>query len=99
MSLATQVVLLVTGIRFADRRDDLAGIARVRWEGNHAEPEECSVSDLIGWMIRRRGRAYVRRPDGSRGPLLEVVQEPERRYLRSGPGDDGRDFLLALPRI
>lgn len=99
MSLATQAVLVVTGIRFAERRDDLAGITRVRWEGSHPEPEECSVSDLIGWMIRRRGRAYVRRPDGSKGPLVQVVQEPERRYLCSVPGDDGRDLLLALPRI
>jgi hypothetical protein len=99
MSLATQVVLQITGVRFAERRDDLAGVVRVRWEGNHAEPEECSVSDLMGWMVRRGGRAYVRRPDGSRGPKLQVVQEPERRYLCSGPGEDGRDLLLALPRI
>lgn len=99
MSLATQVVLHVTGVRFGERRDDLAGIVRVRWEGNHAEPEECSVSDLMGWMLRQRGRAYVRRRDGSRGPAVQVVREPERRYLASAPGDDGRDLLLSLPRI
>lgn len=99
MSLASRSALFVTGIRMAEGREDLLGVARVRWECPHAEPEECSVGDLIYWIQRSRGSAYVQVPNGGRGPRLQVVEGPTRRYIRSGPAEDGHDILLRLPRF
>jgi hypothetical protein len=99
MSLASRSALLVTGIRMAEGREDLLGVAQVRWECPHAEPEECSVGDLIYWIERSKGKAYVRQPNGSRGPRLQVVEGPTRRYIRSSPAEDGHDILLTLPRF
>jgi hypothetical protein len=99
MSLASHSALLVTGIRMAEGRDDLLGLDRVRWECPQDEPEESSIGDLIYWIEHHKVRAYVRQPNGSRGPRLEVVDGPTRRYLRSRPAGDGHDILLSLPRF
>ncbi|GAA3113366.1 hypothetical protein JOF29_002871 [Kribbella aluminosa] len=98
MSLATQFILDITAVRMQHGRDDLRGVEAVRWESISAVREECSVGDLIWWMTRGGGRAYVRLPDGVRGPRIEVV-DGRRFHLRSGPADDGYDCLLRLPRI
>jgi hypothetical protein len=68
MSLASQPMLRITAVHLAGRRRDLTGITALRWEGN-AGPEECSVGDLIGWISRHPGHAYVQWPTGVRGPV------------------------------
>lgn len=98
MSLASQRMLLITAIRFAEGRDDLLDIAAVRWQGS-AGAEECSVGDLIGWISRTDGHAYLQWPAGQRGPRIKVVNSPTRRHLASIPTDDGHDSLITLPRF
>lgn len=91
-------MLLVTAIHLADRHRDLPGITAVRWHGN-AGAEECSVGDLIGWISRHEGHAYVQWPTGVRGPVLRVVEDSTGRYVQSGPADGRHDSLLTLPRF
>ncbi|WP_406055536.1 hypothetical protein [Kribbella sp. NBC_00889] len=98
MSLASQSMVLVTAIRLANGHDDVDGVTTVRWEGN-AGPEESSIGDLVLWIARSRGHAYLQWPSGQRGPRLHVANHPTRRSVRSGLTADGSDGLLSLPRF
>ena len=99
MSLASFAVLMIIAIRMSDDRDDLRGITHVQWTTGYAGSEESSVQDLIHWLTTRAGRAYVRLPDGTRGPRVQVAGTGRQLYLRSHPDDESWDPLLSLPRL
>lgn len=98
-SLASYTRLLITAIGLVEGREDLRGIADVRWEAGFAGSEESSVEDLILWLDGGEGRAYVQRSDGSRGPQIQLVDSGSQRYIRSDSNDETLDALLSLPRL
>lgn len=98
MSLASHSTLVVTAIRLADGREDLPGVTGLRWEAGYGGPEECSIGDLVRWIERGHGNAYVQRPNGTRGARLQVVAGQSRQYVRSN-SDELHDTLLTLPRF
>lgn len=98
VSLASYTTLYITAIRTVGP-DSLENITAVRFDGGHTGAEESSVGDLIRWLGRSDVRAYVRRPDGGRGPEVLVDHSDGRPCLRSRVDDDqGLDCLLTLPR-
>ena len=97
-SLASFTTLYVTAIR-VDGPNDLKNIAALRLDGELLGTEESSVADFIAWLDRGHGRAFVRQPDGGRGPRVHVEYDGERRYVSSRSEDwDQEDALLRLPR-
>ncbi|WP_157630499.1 hypothetical protein [Kribbella catacumbae] len=97
-SLASFTTLYVTAIRVVEP-GDLADITAIRWDGGDLAPEESSVADFIGWLDRGDARAFVRQPDGARGPRIVVSDSGGQRYLRSLRATaDQPDALLLLPR-
>jgi hypothetical protein len=99
VSLASYRTVVITAINLADGRENLRGIAHLRWEGDDGAAEESSVEDFIRWLDRVEGRAYVRLPNGARGPQVDVVGAGSQRHLRSDPYDETTDALLTLPRL
>jgi hypothetical protein len=99
MSLASYPAVTVTAIAMSQERDDLRDIARVQWSAPHGELEDSSIEDVIRWLEHSAGIAYVRQPDGSRGPRIRVVAASTQRYIASNPDDEAADALLTLPRL
>ncbi|GAA1552307.1 hypothetical protein GCM10009789_02410 [Kribbella sancticallisti] len=99
MSLASYTALSVTAVAMSQGREDLRGIARVEWASPHGGLEESSIEDLLQWLDRTAGVAYVQEPDGSRGPRIHAVGVRPHRYIRSNPDDEAADALLMLPRL
>jgi len=99
MSLASYTTLSITAVGMAEGWDGLRGIATVRWECPSGDSEESSVDDLIRWLRTGGGRAYVKAPDGTRGPKVFVVGTDANRYICSNPDDETADALLQLPRF
>lgn len=99
VSLASYTTLYISGIRMAGG-DELENIVAVRFDGGSSGSEESSVGDLIRWLRRTDARAYVRQPDGSRGPEVLVDHHEAGLRLCSQVDDAvGLDCLLTLPRL
>lgn len=99
VSLASYTTLYITAVRTAGA-DRVENITAVQFDGGYTGSEESSVGDLIRWLGRSDVRAYVRRPDGSRGPEVVVDDHEDQPCLRSRVDEDaGRDCLLTLPRL
>ncbi|GAA1718139.1 hypothetical protein GCM10009745_78630 [Kribbella yunnanensis] len=99
MSLASYPAVTVTAIAMSQERDELRGISRVQWAAPHGGLEDSSIDDVIRWIEHSAGIAYVRAPDGGRGPRIRVVDANPQRYIRSNPDDEAADALLTLPRL
>ncbi|MGW1342692.1 hypothetical protein ACWCOV_16710 [Kribbella sp. NPDC002412] len=99
VSLASYTTLYISAIRTAGG-DGLENIVAVRFDGGSSGSEESSVGDLIRWLRRTDARAYVRQPDGSRGPEVLVDDHEGRPRLCSRvDAEAGLDCLLTLPRL
>ena len=99
VSLASYTTLYITAIRTVGA-DSLENITAVQFDGGYTGAEESSVGDLVRRLGRNDVRAYVRRPDGSRGPEVVVDDHDGRPCLRSRLDEEqGRDCLLTLPHL
>lgn len=99
MSLASYATVAITAVRMAQGRDDLHGITHVQWEGASGQSEESSVEDLIRWLDRSGGRAYIQGPDGVRGSRLHVASHGPHRYICGDSDVEATAPLLSLPRL
>jgi hypothetical protein len=98
MSLASSHTVFVTAIRLEPGREDVCGITAVRWcRPDGGRSEETSPADLGLWLMAGRTRAFVKWPDGRRGPELRALRCPDL-CVACGP-DAQDDPLLTLPRF
>lgn len=76
------------------------GIVNFQWINEENQQTGTSSRELMfDWIVNKKGKAYIRKLDGTTVPIFGAKTPQGQQYIRSVENEKWTDELIALPEI